>query len=331
MVDYLTWEKGDNYASNLYNLKSGLHYNIPKQKFLYHVEFNVSSAGQKLTKEGDILRRLGFQVKSVDRPNTQYTNKEMNQYNKKTIITTGSIHGPCQIGFYDTIDDNLLKMVKDYNDFYYNDWQREKKYWNYADNRFRNNGNIFGVLPRNGANDMYFFDSVDVYEFYNGYYTKYCLMNPKIENANFTSLDVETSGGIESTMVLKPEGVVYEAISAKMTKEVSDILGLPFQEGSTENFIPREKKLVGSDLGIMPAQPLHTSPYDPNSGGSSIGDRILGRIASGVLGGVVEPLANKAIGNVMTGMGLGGLAPTAQSMVSSGIRGLQGKVSGGLF
>lgn len=335
MGKYHVWNEY-NYATNFFNVKPQQHYNIPKPKFLYYVEFNINPFGQKLMSGRNTLEKIGFQVKTLERPNIQYTQKEVNQYNKKRLVTTGVTYGPMTFTFYDTVDEVALKLVKDYNDFYYHDFQRSLVNWDYDNSKNKNNANIFGVNARTSGVDMYFFETIDVYEFYNGYYTKYQLVHPKLEAANFGQNDMEASEGNEVILTLKMEGILYENIAEEMTAEISNKIGLPFQEGTTNNFKLTARRIPGSGLDIDPSDSLFQAPQVLGIGGTGqngLGNfvrRTLGNIGNSILSNVLLPAAQNFVGQALSQVGATVLQPLANRAIQSGARNVS-RAIGGLF
>ena len=324
MSRYLTWDK-NNYASNLFNLLEGHHYAIPKPKFLFYVEFNVNPFAKRLLNQDGVQRRLSFMVKSLDRPNISYNQVELNQYNKKRLVTTGVQYGTMSITLHDTVDEIALKMIKDYNDHYYKDFRNDLRLWRYDQTHNKNNTNVFGYNLRGSGTDIYFFDSIDVYEFYNGYYTQYSLVHPKIETASFGNNDMQSSEGSEVTLAFRMEGLIHKEIAAPMNASVSRKVGLPFQRGTTGNFPLIAPKTVGTGLPISRSTTLYSLS---DLGGSIRGT--LGSIAMGIIGNVLAPAVIGVLGNALNNAGLGILTPLATGAVLSGARSVQNSV-GRLF
>lgn len=333
MAEYLEWNRL-NYATNLFKIQSGAHYILPKPKFQYFVHFRISSAGQRFTSMPDVNRRLGFMVKTADRPNIQYNVQELNQYNKKVLITTGHTYQSVNITLHDTVDDVATKLIKDYTDFYYNDMSREISNWKNDVVKGKSHANLFGYRIRGGTSDVDFFESIDIYEFYNGYYTKYSLANPRIESVSLGNNDYSVSDGNEITISVKPAGVVYEKLVEDITQEVAELIGLPFRSGTTGNFQfvgSRNIRTVGAGLNVDRSIPMYALPT-PKIGStitSSFGS-FLRTIGGNIISGVLAPAAAGFVSNALNAAGLGIFSNTAtQGILSAGSR-LGGRV-GGLF
>lgn len=246
MSSYVEWGK-EGYAHNVFDVGSNRHYTIPKPKFLFYVQFNITQSGRKFLTSSIQDRRLGFMAKTVDRPTIQYKQEEMNQYNRKRLVTTGVTYGSVNLTLHDTIDETVNKMIQDYNSYYYNDFnQSGQTSYAYDITQGKNNTGTWGYNPKQGASDIYFFTSIDVYEFYNSYYSKWSLMNPKFESVTYSTLDMSSSEGSEITLVVKPEAINYEIISQEITSEVSNLFGIKYQ-GTTDNYLPNDVEYVGGE------------------------------------------------------------------------------------
>jgi hypothetical protein len=319
MTVYLNWNN-NNYASNLFTLRKNAHYILPKPKFLFYAQFNISPSGKRLL-SGDAERRLGFMLKSVDRPNIQYQQQDLNQYNKKRTVTTGVTYGSMNFVLHDTVDEVALRLIKDYSSYYYHDFNNSPAAWRYDVVQGTDHTSNFGYSPRSGGHDIYFFDSIDIYEFYNGYYTKYKIMNPKFENVSFGSNDMTASEGNEVSMTIKPEGIVWEAITADMTAEVSNLLGLPFRSGTTGNYrFERIQKTVGEGINTS-GNGVADFGFDVGGPGSFIGQAV-GDIFGNIVNQVIAPTVSSFAGSFLSNAGLSILQPTANSLISTGTRAL---------
>lgn len=323
-MQLLTWNQ-HNYAANLYKILPDHHYILPKPKFNFYIQFNISPAGQRLTSQRNVKERLGFILKSADRPNIQYQNTTLNQYNKKRIVTTGINYGNISVTFQDTVDEVALKLMKDYNDFYHKDMNVPDNSWTPAATRNRNLTNTFGYNIRNGVADQNFFESIEIYEFYNSYYTMYKLQNPRIDTVAFGSNDMEVSAMNEVSMTFSMEGITYPAISQPITAQISSKLGLPFQRGTTGNFRYLQTRTVGRGLDIDLTRGLFNAIITGNVG-SFIG-RTIGDIGRNFINQTLAPTALNFVGNALNSVGLGILTPVASGIISQGASRLTSSLS----
>lgn len=319
MAHYLRWGN-EGYANNLFDLGQNRHYTIPKPKFLYFVQFNITESGKKLLQNELQQRRLSFMVKSVDRPTIQYKQEEVNQYNRKRLVTTGMTFGSINMTFHDTIDETANKMVQDYNRYYYNDFNQDYNAFRYDVVSGVNNSGTWGYNPRNGTEDVYFFTSIDIYEFYNGYYTKTCLMNPKFESVTYSSEDMASSEGNEITVSLKYEGAVFEEMSEEMTPEISELVGLPYQS-TLNNFRPNEVIYETNGDGIKFSGGNTSPTFNVGDPGSFI-TRSPGELVGGIINNAVNEVINTGLNNFLSNSGTQLTTTVGSNLVSVGTRSL---------
>lgn len=322
-MDLLQWDD-TNYAANLFGVRRGQHYNIPKPKFLFYIDFKMNPAGMNYINAADNDRRLGFMVKSADRPSVQYQQQELNQYNRKRLVTTGVSYGSMSYTFHDTIDSPALRMFKDYSAYYYHDFRKNASDFGYDVVNGVNHTTDFGYSPKNNGSDIYFFSSIDFYEFYNGYYTMYQLMNPKFESVSFSSADMQSSEGQDVTITVKPEGIVWSAITQPITEEVSHLVGLPFKTGTTGNFRPVEPRIPGT--GLNTGGPNTAGPGIQIGGMGSFVGNTLGNIFGGLISNVANNILSPGVNNFLSNSGLSFLQPAANSLIGFGAANLTNTV-----
>ena len=210
--------KNPRQASTVYGLNGKT---VPRSKNLFYIRFVRTSAG----KAGSSWQgNLGFIAKSVDRPGIQPTIEEINQYNKKRQITTGYKTTPVKISLHDTTDSLAMTMWNEYSKWYFGDFSQGDSI---GDKNFRydvttpgmlDNGNGFGFVLQNSTstngqdnpsdlNSQFFFDSIEIYQVFGGYYTQVGLINPKI-----TAFDPDDLDFTSSDMAMINMTVVYEAV-----------------------------------------------------------------------------------------------------------------------
>lgn len=256
------------FAQNLYGLKNGIFgYLIPKPKFLFYVDFVISTAYQLDPSEQS---RVGYLVKNVDRPKFNYKTQEVDQYNRKRVFYTKVDYQNITISFNDVVDSIISKMIDDHNRMNFGDfsnfvqgdggesyeyyWKNnaidgnDMRYWGY---RLKNPSNWTVSLPgRNFTVSENYFTEVRIYEFFGNSFTQFTLMNPKIESIFYDQNDSSSSDGNEISMILNPEGIVYNYINAPI--EISALASsiLPGPGFTTYNFpisdINPTATLVGS-------------------------------------------------------------------------------------
>jgi len=200
--------------SNLIFGLGGPHPARPKS--LFYVRFKRASSG---TGNGDWKSNLGFIVKSVDRPAVQPVTEELHQYNKKRQVHTGYKLQPVKLTLYDTSDSLAMSMWTEYSEWYFGDFRQGNpamfRYDITTGTPMYDNGNGYGYSPREGLSDaadlnsQFFFDAVEVFQVYGGYYVQYDLINPKITSFDPDDLDYENSGVAMINITLSYEAIIY--------------------------------------------------------------------------------------------------------------------------
>ena len=110
------------HASQLYIADN--HKLMPKQKFLFHVYFDINegsmSAGGSGTTEFSKEEKyeLNMLVKACDLPKYDFNVEEKNQYNKKTYVGTRIGYQPIVISFHDDHADTVNAFWKKYYEYH---------------------------------------------------------------------------------------------------------------------------------------------------------------------------------------------------------------------
>lgn len=210
-------------ATKNYGLEGSKFTNVPKNNFLFYVNFVMS--------DGETANKVGFVVQKVDRPSLNFTTETLNQYNKKRVVQTKVEYNPLNITFYDTIDNRARLLFQDYFRYYYGDGNKNSDMdWSYdiTTSEFFNFPGGWGYLSsEDSPNSSYFFTRIEIYEIYDKQYTRYDIVNPKITQLQNTDLDyTDTSGISEIVLSLIFEGIVYVEDNTPITSEVISLLGL---------------------------------------------------------------------------------------------------------
>jgi hypothetical protein len=315
------------FAANLYGFNNGpFGYLIPKPKFLFYVQFIIRASYQLPPSDWP---RLGYIVKNVDRPKLQYKIQELDQYNRKRVAYTKIDYPSISLTMYDTVDGSAAQLIDDYNRHNFGDFSNmttgdgpdthnqfwtndsitgnDMTYWGY---RVKNPSNylISDPVNRGLPTAEYFFDEVRIYEFYGNNFTMYSLMNPKIESVNFDATDVSSSDPQEVTMVLNPEGVLFNYINAPVNYSQIATSIMPGPGFTTNNF---------------PISGLNTTQYLLGLVGSVAGG-LLSNLTNGIFGSYgslnLSSGENNAIG-IIGGVGITAAASSILGPTSSTIVG----------
>ena len=165
----------------------------PKQKFLYHVSFNINDkAAISLPNfNSTITEELNMLVKSVDLPKYSITTTTKQQYNKKRKLQTRLDYDPITIVFHDDNYGITTAMWQLYYQYYFRDGTYRTK---------DGSGNVTSTVPRQYSRGSFyndeefnkyrygldndsslpFFNSIQIYQMARKRYTCYTLVNPLI-------------------------------------------------------------------------------------------------------------------------------------------------------
>lgn len=192
---------------------------MPRQSFMFYASFNP---GSQLTPKPDFSswqQGFAFQISKIDRPKTTATIKKLNQYNRQRLVYTGVEYGDLNITLHDTVDDRVLRVWRDYYQWYFGDGRPKQPAMSWKtpviqDKNDFSIGNGWGFSPRSGHGyDTNFFDSLDIYTFYGKKYTQLTIYNPKISGITWDSLDTKESELLKVEMTIQHEGYAYTAVA----------------------------------------------------------------------------------------------------------------------
>ena len=194
---------------------------VPKPKFLFFVNFVISSTAIEAVNGGDTRRMsdveqgIVFQIKQIDKPKFNIKTETMHQYNKKRIVQTGLDYNPMTINFHDDVGDRVLKFWADYYKFHYGDGGRtESSEWmNDIVKRDFVEGHGWGLKGNYGGNadNMHYLTAIELYQFYGSYFTKISFVNPLITIFDHDNNDyAEGREGTGIRISFDYEGVIYE-------------------------------------------------------------------------------------------------------------------------
>jgi hypothetical protein len=200
---------------------------MPRQKFLFYASFNAGPAISSLRNFSSWQTGFAFQIKSMDRPKFAPEAKVLKQYNRKRVIYTGIDYADLSITLHDTVDDRVLRVWRDYYNWYFGDGRIRPNTTSGNAVAWRSSviekefsiGSGWGFSPQPGP-DTNFFESLDIYTFYGGKYTKMRVYNPKISSLDFDTLETESSGLNTIQMSIKHEGVAFEEVAFKLSPEL---------------------------------------------------------------------------------------------------------------
>ncbi len=239
-------------AANTFSQVGGL----ARQRNVFLVRFISNVRGD--------FSNLTFAAKSFDRPRVNATTEELNQYNKRRQIYTGYKLEPVNIQFYDSADGAAQNMWATYSGYYFGDLNPQTTMgntnasYNYdvtmnTFNDFTNSG--FGFTAANGGstdiNAQFFFDRIEIYQFYDGLFDLYYLVHPKITAFSPNGLDYQ-----DSEVSVIDSIISYENLQYFLQQPVTDT---PFDEFTTEQF--NGNPLILPDVPFPPAATAGTPNF----------------------------------------------------------------------
>lgn len=182
----------------------------PKQKFLYHVSFNINTNALKsLNFKYQHINEINMLVKTAELPKFTVQTETLNQYNRKKVVQVKLDYQPVQIRFH---DDNLGvvgQLWQNYFGYYYGDSTAAKIPGSYNRNAMLNSNFIRGRYGLDNNSSIPFFTDITIYQMAKRAYYSYKLINPVITAWNHDSLDYSSNQPSEQSMTLAYESVVY--------------------------------------------------------------------------------------------------------------------------
>jgi hypothetical protein len=282
---------------------------MPRQKFLYYATFNPNRNLYSNNRLSSWQTGIAFQIHKVDRPKANPQVKELSQYNRKRLVQTGIEYSDIGISFWDTVDDRVLAVWRDYYRWYFGDGRSKTYGWKtpvVQQNFTAANG--WGFSPPDVVTwDTNFFDSLDIYVFYGHKFTQMRVYNPKITAMNWDSMESESSSLAACDMTIKHEGFEYFKVAAPITQNEITLFAL--DQG--DYYEPSDA--FGGVNAFL--QDLNTGLVDTLDG-------ILGNIGTvPFVGGVLAGLGSQAL----RASGITNIVPTVTQSIASSSLNLFGK------
>ena len=190
----------------------------PKQKFLYHVVFNLNPNSLKSDPPlGNHNNELNMLVKNIDLPKYTIDMATVQQYNKKRKLHTRIAYDPVTIVFHDDNYGVTTALWESYYRYYFQDGNYAKPntvgdpsttYPEYKRSEIfeSNYSKRFGL--DNDALEP-FFTSIQIYQMARKTYTCYTLVNPLIQQWQHDTLNNQESGPVANQMTVEYETVFY--------------------------------------------------------------------------------------------------------------------------
>ncbi len=251
----------------------------PKNKFLYHVVFNVNSTALRgINFKYKHQNEINMLVKAAELPKFTLQTETLNQYNRKKIVNVKIDYQPVSIRFHDDNFGVVGQLWYNYYHYYYGDTSAADVPGAYNRTAMKSQSFIKGKYGLDNGSSIPFFTSIDIYQLARKAWYKYKLINPVITAWNHDSLDSSSNTPGEQSMTLAYESVGYETGVIQngnpqgFSQEHYDLTPSPYS--SNPNF--RRSAATPAALGGG------TSIFGPGGILSSISD-IAGAVAGGSL------------------------------------------------
>lgn len=277
---------------------------MPRQRFLFYASFTPGPALRSVDFQS-WQKGFAFQIAQVDRAKASPHLKLLNQYNRKRLVHTGIEYNDLQMVLHDTVDDRVLKVWRDYHQWYFGDGRKKTASTSWKTSVIRSREdfpitNGWGFSPPNVMSwDTNFFDTLDVYTFYGKKFTQVTFYNPKIDSISFDNVSYSSSELSTVEMSIKHEGFAYTNVAAPVGKKQVQLFGL-----NLGDYFEPSDAFGGVNSFLL----------DLNDNIESAVDSLLGNVSSiPFVGGVLAGLGSNAI----RASGVGGLPTRAARALSS--------------
>ena len=204
------------HASRLYIDNN--HKLMPKQKFLFHVVFNLDESLFPTKFSPNERYELNMLVKSADLPKYGYNLEEKIQYNKKMYAATRIQYEPVNITFHDDHADTVNAFWKKHYEYtiadsvnMLNDMTISQTKDDYYDGIKQKKTTKFGLDTPKLRRKPYI-KGIEIFVLHKQRFTKMTLVNPVIGSFSHDNLDQADGAGVmNNTMQIFYETVTYQS------------------------------------------------------------------------------------------------------------------------
>jgi hypothetical protein len=182
----------------------------PKQKFLYHVSFNINTNALKsLNFKFQHQNEVNMLVKTAELPKFTVQTETLNQYNRKKVVQVKLDYQPIQIRFHDDNLGVIGQLWQNYFGYYYGDSSAANVPGAYNRSAMRSPSFIRGRYGLDNNSAIPFFSDITIYQLAKKAWYSYKLVNPVITAWNHDSLDYSNSAPSEQSCTIAYESVAY--------------------------------------------------------------------------------------------------------------------------
>ena len=182
----------------------------PKQKFLFHVAFNINPAA---VKSPELVERykneINLMVKSVKLPDIDIKTQVYNQYNRKKVVQYQHSFKAISIKLHDDNMGLINLLWQNYYSYYYADPISASQPGSYTRNAMLNADNIVVPYGLDNGSSVNFFNYIKIYQMARHQYISYTLHNPIISSWNHNDLDYESKNLHDNSLTVEFEAVSY--------------------------------------------------------------------------------------------------------------------------
>ena len=191
---------------------------LPKQKFLFHVVFNLDEELFETKFTSNERNQLNMLVKACDLPRYGYNVEEKIQYNKKMYTALRIQYEPVNITFHDDHADTVNAFWKKYYEYTIadgvsmnSDMQINATKDDYYKSAYINTTNKYGLDTPKQRQKPYI-KGIEIFILHKQRFTSMTLVNPIIGSFAHDTLDQTDGTGImQNTMQIFYETVLYKA------------------------------------------------------------------------------------------------------------------------
>ena len=191
---------------------------LPKQKFLFHVVFNLDEELFETKFTSNERNQLNMLVKACDLPRYGYNVEEKIQYNKKMYTALRIQYEPVNITFHDDHADTVNAFWKKYYEYTIadgvsmnSDMQINATKDDYYKSAYINTTNKYGLDTPKQRQKPYI-KGIEIFILHKQRFTSVTLVNPIIGSFAHDTLDQADGTGImQNTMQIFYETVLYKA------------------------------------------------------------------------------------------------------------------------
>tara|TARA_Y100001937_G_scaffold52201_1_gene72285 strand:+ start:24 stop:1409 length:1386 start_codon:yes stop_codon:yes gene_type:complete len=191
---------------------------MPKQKFLFHVVFNLDEEIAETQFTANERTQLNMLVKAADLPRYGYNVEEKIQYNKKMYTATRIQYEPVNITFHDDHADTVNAFWKKYYEYTIadgvsmnSDLQISATKDDYYKPEYLRTTNRYGLDTPKQRGKPYI-KGIEIFVLHKQRFTSMTLVNPVIGSFAHDQLDQADGAGVmQNTMQIFYETVLYKS------------------------------------------------------------------------------------------------------------------------